>query len=281
MKWSGSGFELMGRAAVLPQPLQLLSCRKTGPKLMISTITRNERQPEDLSKAQSELFVEARRICKKVQEQALGSSGVAEGTMPKLETNAEAYPRLLDWLRYFCAFMLYMYGISKLLHLQFNMQSQLASHAVGSLTGYQLTWYYFGFSRVYASILGLTQVVGATLLLFRKTTLLGTLAMLPVIANILLINTFILVNDYGPYLISGLICTSLLFIMWHQRATLVFLLWSTQRGEPVSSLRIHRWIRLIIVLAATTIMVSGAILQHHVERSREQNRHRPTVETPN
>jgi hypothetical protein len=43
--------------------------------------------------------------------------------MSKLETNAEEYPKLLDWLRYFCAFMLYMYGISKLVHLQFNMQS--------------------------------------------------------------------------------------------------------------------------------------------------------------
>lgn len=37
--------------------------------------------------------------------------------MPKLGTNGEQYPRLLDWLRYFCAFMLYMYGISKLLVL--------------------------------------------------------------------------------------------------------------------------------------------------------------------
>jgi hypothetical protein len=128
---------------------------------------------------------------------------------------------------------------------------------------------------------GLTQVVSATLLLFRKTTLLGTLAMLPVIANILLINTFILVNDYGTYLISGLVCTSLLIIMWHQRAALVSLLWSTQSGEPMRSLHIHRWIRLIIVLAATTIMISGAILQHHLERSREQHRHRPTVDSPN
>jgi hypothetical protein len=67
--------------------------------------------------------------------------------VPKLEAkNADTYPRLLDWLRYFCAFMLYMYGISKLLHLQFNLQTQLAQQAVGSLTGYQLTWFYFGFS---------------------------------------------------------------------------------------------------------------------------------------
>ena len=32
--------------------------------------------------------------------------------------------------------------------------------------------------------------------------------MLPVMANILLINRFILVNDYKPYLISRLICSS-------------------------------------------------------------------------
>jgi hypothetical protein len=201
--------------------------------------------------------------------------------MQKFHTNADSYPRLLDWLRYFCAFMLYMYGISKLLHLQFNMQSQLAQQAVGSLSGYQLTWFYFGFSRVYATILGLTQVAGATLLLFRKTTLLGALAMLPVMANILLINMFILVNDYGPYLISGLICASMLIILWQQRAALFSLLWSTQNGEAVRSKRIHWWIRSIIVLAPIAIMVSGAILQRHVEHSREQNRHRPTVNTPN
>jgi hypothetical protein len=201
--------------------------------------------------------------------------------MPNSEPHSEPYPRLLDWLRYFCAFMLYMYGISKLLHLQFNMQTQLAHQPIGSLSGYQLTWFYFGFSRTYASLLGLTQVVGATLLLFRKTTLFGALSMLPVIANILLINMFILVNDYGPYFTSALIFTSLLIIIWRQRTALVSLLWSTQGGEPPGSLRLHRWIRVIIVLAATTIMASGAILQHCVEGSRQQTRHSPTVDRPN
>ncbi len=88
--------------------------------------------------------------------------------------------------------MLYTYGMSKLQHLQFNMSSELAQRPIGSLNGYQLTWFYFGYSRVYACILGLTQVTGATLLLFRKTTLLAALIMLPVMVNILLINIFIL-----------------------------------------------------------------------------------------
>lgn len=181
----------------------------------------------------------------------------------------EEYPGLLYWLRYFCAFMLYAYGTSKLLHLQFNLQSELASRPIGSLTGYEVTWFYFGISRVYACILGLTQVAGATLLLFRKTALMGALAMLPVMVNILLINIFILVDDYGPYVISALICMSLLTILWHQHRGLLTLFWSAQNSEPERSKRTHWWIRSSIVLVVATMMISGAVLQRRMRHSRQ------------
>jgi uncharacterized membrane protein YphA (DoxX/SURF4 family) len=84
--------------------------------------------------------------------------------MPDLCERIKPYSKLLDWLRYFCAFMLYMYGVSKLMHLQFNMSSEVAQRPISSLNGYQLTWYYYGYSRVYASILGIVQIAGATLL---------------------------------------------------------------------------------------------------------------------
>lgn len=186
--------------------------------------------------------------------------------MPNQNECARSYPKFTDWLRYFCAFMLYMYGMSKLLHLQFNLQSELAQRPIGSLTGYQLTWYYYGYSRIYASILGLTQVAGATLLLFRKSTLLAALMMIPVMGNILLINMFILVNDYGPYVISALILISLLTIVWHERAALVSLLWSNQTAEPAKSRQTHRWIRFLIVLCVTGILTSGLLLQHYAHR---------------
>jgi hypothetical protein len=85
------------------------------------------------------------------------------------------YPKLLDWLRYICAFLLYMYGMSKLAHMQFHLPAEIAHRPVGSLSGYELTWYYYGYSRTYACILGLAQVFGATLLLFRKTAFTGVL----------------------------------------------------------------------------------------------------------
>lgn len=194
-------------------------------------------------------------------------SCVSISDMSNSHLNLEKHPGLLDSLRYFCAFMLYMYGTSKLLHLQFNVQSELGHRAIGSLNGYQLTWYYFGISRAYACILGFTQVVGATLLLFRKTMLMGALSMLPVMTNILLINIFILVTDYGPYLISALICTSLFILLWHQRLALFTLLWSTQCGEPERSKRTHWWIRSSILFITVAIILSGMVIQHHIQHS--------------
>jgi hypothetical protein len=57
----------------------------------------------------------------------------------------------------------------------------------------------------------------------------------------------------------------LLIILSHQRAALLALFWGTQAREPVASRGIHTWIRAMIVLAASTIMISGAIMQHHVK----------------
>lgn len=188
--------------------------------------------------------------------------------MREPQEQALPYPKLLDWLRYFCAFMLYMYGLSKLLHLQFNLQSELAHQPIGSLTGYQLTWYYYGYSRAYACVLGLTQVAGATLLLFRKTTLLAALLMTPIMANIVLVNVFILVDDYGPYVISVLILASMLLILWHERLNLVSALWSSQLPESFVSRRAHAWIRSLILAVVIGLLVSGSLLQHYFPKHR-------------
>jgi uncharacterized membrane protein YphA (DoxX/SURF4 family) len=97
------------------------------------------------------------------------------------------YPKYLDWVRYLCAYLLLTYGLSKLAGVQFKLPPEIAMRPVGSLSGYQLTWYYYSYSRTYASILGLTQLAGAAMLLFPKTALLGAAVMTPIMANIVMI----------------------------------------------------------------------------------------------
>jgi hypothetical protein len=177
--------------------------------------------------------------------------------MPESAERLSRYPKRLDWLRYFCALQLYIYGGSKLAHMQLSLPAEYAKRAIGSLTGYELTWYYYGYSYTYAFILGLVQVVGATLLLFRRTAFLGSALMLPVMINILLINIFILRNDYGPEVIATIISTFLLMILWHGRHALIRNFWIEQPTEPDQSARSHFWVRVCIVATVVVLLIIG------------------------
>jgi hypothetical protein len=169
------------------------------------------------------------------------------------------YPRYLDWLRYTSAFLLLGYGSSKLAHLQFHLNQALAHRPVTSLTGYELTWYYYGYSRAYACMLGLTQVIGAILLLFRKTAILGAITMLPVIVNILLIDVFILPPDYGPTLPALIIFLSLVMLLWRDFQNLIHATWAAQAPEPAGSRKAHSWVRAVILIAVLAMTMVGVL----------------------
>lgn len=167
--------------------------------------------------------------------------------------SAVPYPRYLDWLRYLSAFLLFTYASSKLLGRQFNLPPEIASRPVGSLSGYQLAWSYYSYSHSYAVILGLIQLAGGALLLFRKTALLGAALTLPVMANILMINIFFFIA-WGAMCTSAFIFSSMLAVLLHQRYALVGLFWTHQASEPESMRRYYRIIATLVVLLVITLM---------------------------
>jgi hypothetical protein len=94
-------------------------------------------------------------------------------------------------------------------------------------------------------------------LLSRKTALLGAAAMLPMIANILLINLFFHIA-VGALCTSALIFASMLALLWRERREIVNLLWSRQPAEADRSRRFHRTMAaliLLIVFAQTIFIV--------------------------
>jgi len=93
-------------------------------------------------------------------------------------------------LRYWLAVEICNYGFAKILETQFAHVYFRADSLVGSLSGYDLTWNYFGYSYALAVIIALFQIGGSILLLFRRTTLLGTVVLLPVLVNVVLIDVF-------------------------------------------------------------------------------------------
>lgn len=171
----------------------------------------------------------------------------------------DRYPKHLDWLRYISAFLLLMYASSKLLGRQFSVAPELALRPIGSLSGHDLAWYFYSYSHVYATLLGVIQLAGAALLLFRKTALLGAALLLPVMTNILMINLFFFIA-WGATCTSTLIFAAMLAILWHDRRRLLGVFWTAQAGEPAELRRRHRMIAAAVVLSVIVLMAVGSWL---------------------
>ena len=171
------------------------------------------------------------------------------------------YPKYLDWLRYVCAVLLCFYGVSKLTGHQLVVPPWVAQRPIGSLDGYTLTWYYFGYSHMYKYILGAIQVVCAALLLFRKSALIAALIMLPMMVNILLINLFYSIAP-GAESTAVFILGCMLLFLWHQRKELFETLWRSQPTEPSSAHRRHWIIRGLVLLFVVGQVIFGMSIAH-------------------
>lgn len=127
-------------------------------------------------------------------------------------------------MRYFLALDVSTYGFGKIFKTQFGHLYSREDLPIGSLNGFELTWNYFGHSYTFAVILGVLQIGGSILLLFRRTTLSGIFILLPVMVNIVLIDIFYTIPTAA--LINALLITFgllyLLLLRWNDLKALFF-----------------------------------------------------------
>jgi hypothetical protein len=133
-------------------------------------------------------------------------------------------------LRYFSALLVITYGFAKLNGAQFTILESELDKPLREVSGFWLTWYYFGYSPFYGNLLGLVQVLAGALLLFRKTTLLATCILLVVISNIILIDICYAI-DFGALLVAVLIDLCLIGIAIYHKDELIGLFWTTQNAQ--------------------------------------------------
>lgn len=94
-------------------------------------------------------------------------------------------------MRLYVAIMVSAYAVGKLAGGQFHLDplpEKLAQQTLGELNSFDLAWRFFGYSKVYIWIISLGQLVGAVLLLHRRTALLGIFTLLPILLNIIVVD---------------------------------------------------------------------------------------------
>ena len=90
--------------------------------------------------------------------------------------------------RYFLATIMLMYAITKIMGTQFSSPPSIHDKAVNQLSGFELTWLFYGYSFWYGMFIALSQITAAFLLFFKKTTRIGIVLYLSIMINIVMID---------------------------------------------------------------------------------------------
>lgn len=118
----------------------------------------------------------------------------------------------MEPLRWLAALVCMFYGFAKLNDAQFTVLDSELTRPLGEVSGFWLTWYYFGYSTTYGTLIALVQILGGCLLVVPRTSLLAALCLLPVFGNIILIDLFFGVG-IGPMLVAVTVFVILLIVI--------------------------------------------------------------------
>ena len=92
------------------------------------------------------------------------------------KSSIKVFDIFIVYTRYYLAFSLFAYGFAKVFYNQFHELSLFQlTQSFGDSSPMGLLWKFMGYSEAYNIFTGLIEVIGAFLLLFRNTKLLGAL----------------------------------------------------------------------------------------------------------
>ncbi|HEX3550502.1 MAG TPA: hypothetical protein VHT53_09005 [Candidatus Elarobacter sp.] len=181
-----------------------------------------------------------------------------------LDRRRTNYTTLYPWLRlvvrFTLAFTLLSYGFSKVFPLQFQTpQLSTLVQPYGESSPMRLLWTFMGASTAYTMFAGLAEASAGTLLLFRRTAVLGAMAAAAVMLNVALLNYC---YDVPVKLYSTHLFLMAVFLLVPEASALwrFFVLHRDAHLATVWLPRIERrWLRVVagVVQAAIVVSVLG------------------------
>lgn len=170
--------------------------------------------------------------------------------MKALKSSRNPHDTINGAARYAASAILFLYAFSKLLDGQFTVIQSELDKPLGLVNGFWLTWYYFGYSKVYSSFIAAVQLLLATMLTFRSTSLVAAIAALGVVLNILIIDVAYGIGAGLPAALMLLVL--LLTVIWRERELLIEIIRGVRNFyshfNPSRYVYIH-FLRLLIIAA--------------------------------
>src|SRR5690606_27977531 len=96
----------------------------------------------------------------------------------------EIFENAISWV---VVLAMLVYGGAKL--VQFDGAAQIEK-TVSELTGMELMWAFYGYSKAFAMTIGVFEIIGAILILIKRTRIIGCLFTSTILVNIILQDIF-------------------------------------------------------------------------------------------
>jgi hypothetical protein len=166
----------------------------------------------------------------------------------------EIIENAISWI---VVFAMLIYGLAKV--IQFEGAAQL-DKTVSELTGMELMWAFYGYSKPFAITLGIFEVIGGLLIFFKRTRLIGCLFTSTILVNVILQDIYFGVN-FGALKAAIFYQVLILLVLWMNRQTLIrslkILLASKFTREPRNKF-------FVKILIAFGLFVGLRILEYYL-----------------
>jgi uncharacterized membrane protein YphA (DoxX/SURF4 family) len=185
--------------------------------------------------------------------------------------SSETLGRFHYWVRaivrLFLAFIFLAYSVAKLIGTQFIDSGPTLEKPVGDLSGFELTWVYFGYSKLFGWFVAGGQLTAAFFLLFDRTARLGAAILLPIAVNIVVVNFAFNISD-GTKVVSVIYLAMNLFLIAGDCRAWKRVLWDETADNPNRP----RWVRwkalpVLKALAFLAVGLAAGVLLHGLQES--------------
>ncbi len=178
---------------------------------------------------------------------------------------ASALPFFQGLLVWCIAAIFFRFAALKLLGLHMNTSLVYDDMPAGSLSGYALMDYFFGRAPGFKVLLAVLQLTGAGCLLFRRTRLPGIVLLLPVIANIVLMDGFYQVG-VSITVVALLLLLGLCYLLVQNAPAIRAALLRAFQGLPRLTFS-NRAVKPLVRLSAVLLPVALLLVRYHPPRN--------------
>jgi len=160
--------------------------------------------------------------------------------------------KLIDFgvltFRWYLIFYMISYGWGKLTLSQFGVNDpEILEQHIKDIDSFYVTWHLYGRSTFFNIVTGLLEIIGAILLIFNRTTLIGALLVLSILGQILIIDIAFTTGVHGyalPLRIGGMILANLLILYYYKEK--VILAWKSLTEGIHTRFKYKWWVYLIL-----------------------------------